>query len=180
MKRLATPAFFAGVAVLLAAVLLRAGSEPDSVALHGHAHLASSYAAPSLDGDTIALADLRGEVVLVNLWATWCRPCVRELPSLQRLQDELADDGLRVLAVNVDRLPSGRAAEEIRAFMERIDVNLTVLVDPEGRAERVFGSLGLPTTILLGRDGALVYRRLGEGRWDVHPLRDRVVAALQG
>ncbi|MEN8375817.1 MAG: TlpA disulfide reductase family protein [Gemmatimonadota bacterium] len=178
MRRLATLAFLAGAAALLAAVLWRS-DEPEAHALHGHAAFAASYAAPDLAGDTVALADLRGEVVVVNLWATWCRPCVREMPSLQRLQDDLGDRGLRVLAVSVDRLPKARAAEEVGRFMEEIGVELEVLLDPEGRAERVFGSLGLPTTIVLDRDGALVYRRLGEGRWDVPPLRDRIVAALE-
>lgn len=179
MRRLATGAFLAGVATLGAAVMLRSGSGAEAHPASPHAVAGSEYAAPDLDGDTVSLAGLRGNVVVVNLWATWCVPCVRELPSLERLQERYEDDGLRVLAVNVDRFPADRAAAEIARFMDAHGIDLTVLVDPQGRAEDVFGSIGLPTTIVVGRDGSLVYRRLGEGRWDIPPLRDRVAAALR-
>lgn len=179
MRRLATFAFVAGVVALLGAVLLRAGADPPPAAHAHHAHTLPAYAAPTLDGDTIALADLRGSVVIVNLWATWCRPCVRELPSLQRLERDLEGEGLRVLAVNVDRLPEDRAATHVREFVAAHDIDLTVLLDPRGRAEELFGSIGLPTTLVIDRHGGLAYRRLGEGRWDESPLRDHVVAALE-
>jgi thiol-disulfide isomerase/thioredoxin len=169
----------AGVAALAAAVYLRAGAGEPTDAVHGHAQLAASYAAPTLDGDTVAIAELRGSVVLVNLWATWCRPCVEELPSLQRLEEGLADDGLRVLAINVDRLPPDRAADEVSRFLDELGVDLTVLLDPAGRAETVFGSIGLPTTLVIDRRGDLAYRRLGAGDWDRPPLRDYVVKALE-
>jgi thiol-disulfide isomerase/thioredoxin len=172
-------AFVLGVAALAAAVYLRAGAGEPTDAVHGHAQLAASYAAPTLDGDTVAIAELRGSVVLVNLWATWCRPCVEELPSLQRLEEGLADDGLRVLAINVDRLPPDRAADEVSRFLDELGVDLTVLLDPAGRAETVFGSIGLPTTLVIDRRGDLAYRRLGAGDWDRPPLRDYVVKALE-
>jgi len=178
MRRLATLAFVGAAVALLGAVLLRAGEDP-SAETHGHhPHALPAFAAPTLDGDTIALADLRGSVILVNLWATWCRPCVRELPSLERLERDLEDEGLRVLAVNVDRLPEDRAAAEVGRFLEAHGIDLTVLLDPRGRSEELFGSLGLPTTVVVDRQGGLAYRRLGEGRWDEPPLRDHVVAAL--
>jgi thiol-disulfide isomerase/thioredoxin len=180
VKRLATVAFLAGVVTLGVAVLLRSGGGAEAHPMQHHAVAGGGYAAPDLHGDTVSLAGLRGNVVVVNLWATWCAPCVRELPSLERLQKRYDDDGLHVLAVNVDRFPPERAAKEIERFMDDLGVDLTVLVDPRGRAEDVFGSLGLPTTIVVGRDGSLVYRRLGEGRWDIPPLRDRVAAALEG
>jgi thiol-disulfide isomerase/thioredoxin len=188
MRRVAGVAFVLGVVALLTAVALRVGAPtPDAHAEHEldpamgptHARMAATYAAPTLDGDTIALADLRGSVLVVNLWATWCHPCVKELPSLERLQASLEGEGLRVLAINVDRLPETRAAEEVARFLDRIGVELTVLLDPAGRAETVFGAMGLPTTLVIGRDGRLAYRRLGAGDWDLPPLRDHVVAALQ-
>ena len=188
MRRVAGVAFGLGVVALVAAVALRVGAPaPDAHAEHAteaamgptHARMAAAYAAPTLEGDTIALADLRGSVLVVNLWATWCHPCVKELPSLERLQAMLGDEGLRVLAINVDRLPEARAAEEVARFMDEIGVELTVLLDPAGRAETVFGAMGLPTTVVIGRDGGLAYRRLGAGDWDLPPLRDHVVAALE-
>ncbi|HSM35581.1 MAG TPA: TlpA disulfide reductase family protein [Longimicrobiales bacterium] len=188
MRRVAGIAFLLGVVALLAAVALRVGAPaPDAHADHApdaamgptHARMAATYAAPTIEGDTIALADLRGSVVVVNLWATWCHPCVKELPSLERLQASLENEGLRVLAVNVDRLPESRAAEEVARFMDEIGVDLTVLLDPAGRAETAFGALGLPTTVVIDRDGGMAYRRLGAGDWDLPPLRDHVVAALE-
>jgi thiol-disulfide isomerase/thioredoxin len=80
------------------------------------------YVATSLDGDTISLADYRGPVVLLNVWATWCRPCVQEMPALERLHNALVAEGLAILAVSVDAPALGLddPNESVRAFAEQL------------------------------------------------------------
>lgn len=117
------------------------------------------YAAPTLGGDAVALSDLRGEVVLLNVWATWCPPCRREMPSLQALHDELAAEGLRVVGVSIDAPGS---EEEIRSFLDELGITYTILHDQENRIDDVMGIFGIPHTFLIGRDGTFLDQWLGE------------------
>lgn len=117
----------------------------------------------SLAGDPVSLADFRGKVVLVNFWATWCAPCVREMPSLERLHQALAGHGLAVLAVSNDR---GGAAV-VNPFLARLDLqHLPVFLDPEGALAQAFALKGLPTTFVIGRDGRVLAGRIGPAEWD--------------
>lgn len=119
---------------------------------------APDYAARTLSGDSVALRDVEGKAVLVNLWATWCAPCRRETPELQALHEAYEDEGLRVIGITVDGPGSGTA---IREFVEEFGVTYAVWWDPEDRATSAFGTFGLPTTYLLDGDGRVVWRRLG-------------------
>lgn len=119
------------------------------------------YAAPTLERDTVSLRDYRGEVVLLNVWATWCPACRREMPSLQALHEELGPDGLRVVGVSIDG-----AGEEsaIRDFLEEVGATYTILHDPQGQLleQAGFRIIGVPTTYLADRRGRLVERWIGE------------------
>ena len=118
-----------------------------------------SYAA--LAGGTQSLAALRGRVVLVNFWATWCAPCIREMPSLLRLQGKVED--LAVLAVSEDR----RGAELVRPFVADHHLGaLTILLDPDNASRRAFNFGGLPTSFLIGRDGRIIGDVEGAAAWD--------------
>jgi cytochrome c biogenesis protein CcmG/thiol:disulfide interchange protein DsbE len=119
------------------------------------------YAMQQLDGRTVELAELRGKVVLLNVWATWCWPCRREMPGLEALHRDMADRGLHVLAVSID---SRGAVEDIRAFLDELDLTLPVLHDPERVIERRFATIGVPETFLIGADGLL--RQRWRGRID--------------
>jgi peroxiredoxin len=146
---------------------------------------APAYSAVSIDGDTVDLSRFAGDVVLLNVWATWCRPCVIEMPALQRLHEELADDGLRVVAVSVDA-PLGIAGAfggeggNVKEFAERYGLTFTVLHDPAGRIESRYQVAGLPTTFIIGRDGRIHGRELGAREWDRPPLADRIRRLLEG
>lgn len=140
---------------------------------------APAYAAPSLAGDTVSLGALRGKVVLLNVWATWCAPCRWEMPALDRLHRALRDRGLEVVAVSVDAAPGGPDGA-VREMVEELGLSFTVLVDPAGEVRRRFGVSGLPTTFLIGRDGTVLERVLGPARWDRAPHADRVREALEG
>lgn len=120
---------------------------------------APEYAAARLDGQgDLALSDLRGEVVLLNGWATWCRPCREEMPLLEQLQQDYGADGLRVVGVSIDR---SEAAPRIQEFADNVGVTFTLLHDPKNAFARTFRTTGVPETMLIGREGELLYRWKG-------------------
>lgn len=129
------------------------GSRPPQV---GQA--APSYRAATIAGDSVALSDLRGHPVVVNVWATWCAPCRSETPFLQSLYEAHEADGLRVLGISVDQRGS---LEAVRSFLDEHEVTYTTLVDPEMRAMDTFYVLGLPTTLLVDRSGTVRLIRTG-------------------
>jgi cytochrome c biogenesis protein CcmG/thiol:disulfide interchange protein DsbE len=120
---------------------------------------APQYAAPTLSGDTLALADLQGQAVLLNIWATWCPPCREEMPALEALHRDMADEGLRVVAVSVD---SRSAAGDVRQFLDEYGITFTVLHDPDEQVSRTFRTTGVPETYLIDRDGTIVKRWIGK------------------
>ena len=115
------------------------------------------------DGNEKSLADLRGEGLIVNFWATWCAPCVKEMPALDRLAEATGPRGLRVLALSADR----EGASVVREFY---DVNkiryLPVAIDKMSRVARAIGVDGLPTTVLYDSEGREVGRVIGVAEWD--------------
>jgi len=140
---------------------------------------APDYRSATLAGEPLSLADLRGEVVMLNLWATWCYPCRREMPSFEALSREFADHGLRVVAVSIDR---AGAEPEIREFLEEHGISFTVLHDPDQEIVRTFRTLGVPETFLIDRDGVLVRHWIGriDGRSESvrAPIRDALGSRL--
>lgn len=126
---------------------------------------AGSMAAPfelaTLDGKVVKSSELAGKVVLVNFWATWCGPCKEEMPSLARLQQQLDPTRFALLTVTTDLQPQG-----IVHFLSQLGVNLPVLFDEDQEVSRSFMVRGLPTTIVIARDGTLVGRAVGPRAWD--------------
>ena len=116
------------------------------------------YAAATLAGDTVSLASLRGEVVLLNLWATWCAPCRAETPFLQEFYEERADEGFRVVGISMD---AGDAADQVAMFVEEFGVTYTILHDPQMRGMELYRILGLPATFLIDRQGTLRWMMYG-------------------
>lgn len=114
-------------------------------------------------GDTVTLAQYRGEVVLLNLWATWCAPCEAEMPEFERLHRELGPEGLRIVAVSVDE--ASRAT--VRQWVKARGLTFDVLHDPSRRIERQYQTLGLPESFLIDRSGRVVKRVTGHViTWD--------------
>ena len=114
-------------------------------------------------GGSVGLADFRGRVVLVNFWATWCAPCVHEMPSLDRLQAKLGPEGLLVMAVSQDR--KGLAAAEPFYREQGLD-NLEIFLDPKGKFALAMGVAGLPTSLLVDDRGHVVGALEGPLEWD--------------
>ncbi len=119
---------------------------------------APSYRAVSLAGDSVSLADQRGKVVLLNIWATWCHPCRDEIPDLRRIHAQYRARGLELVGVSVD---ADGADESIREFMKEFEMTYPVWLDPAERVSTQFLTIGVPTTFLIDRDGILRWRRTG-------------------
>lgn len=120
---------------------------------------------PFIDGEgrQLTLGDFRGSIVLLNVWATWCVPCREEMPTLDRLQAQLGDENFHVLPLSIDR----GGLDPVRRFYEEIGIrHLGLYLAEDMRAMVALGVLGLPTTLLINRDGAEIARKVGPAEWD--------------
>ncbi len=168
--------FAAGLATLCLALPAAAADLPPLS--HGLT-LQAPKSAPSLkladlDGKSHDLAKLRGKVVLINFWATWCPPCRREMPSLERLSQALAGEPFIVLAVDV-----GEDADTIEAFTNQLDTVPTfpILLDATSRAMQAWKVAGLPTTFLVDKQGRVVASAIGGREFD-HPAMVAAIRAM--
>jgi thiol-disulfide isomerase/thioredoxin len=121
-------------------------------------------------------ADLKGRVVLLNLWATWCVPCLKEMPGLDRLQKDLGSDKFEVVALSVDRAGPDAA----KKFLDKIKVsNLKLYADSSAKAAISLKAVGMPTTLLLNTKGEEIGRLIGPAEWDSADAKRLIQAALQ-
>ena len=128
-------------------------------------------------GKERTLADWKGKVVLLNLWATWCLPCRKEMPALDRLQQELGSEAFEVVALSVDRAGLGGA----RKFLDEAKVaKLGLYADPSARMGSTLRTTGLPATLLIDREGREIGRLLGPAQWDGEDARRLIRWALKG
>lgn len=135
--------------------------------------MAPDFALPNLAGQAVRLSAYRGQVVLVNLWATWCPPCRDEMPSMEALHQRFKDKGFVLLAVSEDE--GGRAVVE--PFVEQMKVTFPVLLDTQGEVGRKYGVWGFPESFLVDRDGRIVERVIGPRDW-VAPAQVAMIEAL--
>lgn len=179
---LVTGGFLAVVVALVAVGWLNRGER-------GYAPVDAGEEAPPLtlpliDGDTLSLAGLRGKVVMLNVWATWCAPCRLEMPSMQRVYDRFREDGLEVVAVSVDKDPGLRQSDGairgmVSEFVEQLGLTFPIAVDPTGGTERLYGVEALPTTFLIDRSGRIRVREVGGRFWDRAPHFDMIENLLE-
>jgi peroxiredoxin len=142
--------------------------QPDGPPVQGN--YAPDFTLTDLEGRTWTLSELKGQVVFINFWATWCPPCISEMPSMQNLYDTLPRDQFKMLAV----LYSDEA-DNARKFVEKLDITLPVLVDEGNRTGMQYGLTGVPETFILDKEGIIRERHQGPAEWDsaevIHMLR---------
>ena len=161
------------VAAAVGAALWTGSSVPDPV---GRGSAAPAFALARIPGPgELSLAELRGQVVLLNFWATWCEPCEREMPAMQRLHEKLGPEGLRLVAVSVDD-----TSDVVDQFRTRFGISFELLWDPEKRVSDDYQAFKYPETLLIGRDGIVVERYIGPREWDSPLYEARLRRLLQG
>jgi peroxiredoxin len=122
---------------------------------------APDFALPDLDGKMVNLADYKGKVVLLNIWATWCPPCVEEMPSMEKLHQELKDEDFKILAVSID--VSG--AKAVIPFMKKHKLSFSVLTDTEGAIKSLYQTTGVPESFIIDKQGIIVEKVIGPRDW---------------
>jgi len=123
----------------------------------------------TVSGDSINLGDYRGKVVLINFWATWCPPCVEEIPSLGRLQEEFSKDELVVLSVDV-----GEPVERVREFLQKVPAAYPVMLDPEGETVSAWNLRAFPTTFVIDAEGRISLSYFGGLDWDAPDIVEQL------
>ena len=140
--------------MLLAVLLTALAGGASAEQLQGKT--APDFTLKARSGENIKLSELRGQVVMVNFWASWCGPCRKEMPKLDKLQDEYADYGFTILGVNLDE---DRAKAE--KLLAHVPVDFTILWDPESRVGELYNVDAMPSTVLIDRDGKLRHLHRG-------------------
>ncbi len=136
---------------------------------------APPFALPRLGGGQVSLAAQRGRHVLVNFWATWCPPCLAEMPSIEALHGHFAERPLEVIAV-----ASAEEAAVVRPFVERLGITFTVAVDADGAVSTRYGARELPVTFVLDPEGRIIAAARGERDWSSARARAYFDALLDG
>ncbi|HET6232784.1 MAG TPA: redoxin domain-containing protein [Longimicrobiaceae bacterium] len=145
---------------------------------------APDFAVRDMQGRQVKLSDLRGQVVLLNVWATWCGPCREEMPSMQRLYTKLAPEGLHVVAVSIDATGASAGSAEhpggdVGAFVRQFGLTFPVWLDPEGETSRLYRTTGVPESFVIDRDGSIVKKVIGATEWDTPDKVDLVRRLLK-
>lgn len=123
--------------------------------------LAPDFALEDLSGKRISLRSLRGKVVFLNFWATWCVPCRQEMPSMEKLHRELVGQGLEVVAVNFRE-----SKTEVSKFFDELGLTFTALLDQDGKVFEEYGAWSLPLSYFINRRGEFVGKAIGYRKWD--------------
>ena len=116
---------------------------------------------PDLDGKMVSLADYKGKVVFLNIWATWCLPCVEEMPSMEKLYQELKNEDFEILAVSID-VPG---ADAVIAFMKKHKLSFSALTDTKGAIKSLYQTTGVPESFIIDKDGIIVEKVIGPRDW---------------
>jgi cytochrome c biogenesis protein CcmG, thiol:disulfide interchange protein DsbE len=138
---------------------------------------APDFALKDADGKVVHLADYKGKVVLLNVWATWCEPCRVEMPSIEKLHREFGPHGLAVVAVSVD---DPGAEQRIRDFAKELGLTFEILHDPKQVTTRNYQITGYPETFVIARDGTIRKKLIGASDWSSEGNRALVRELLGG
>jgi len=135
---------------------------------------APRFNASTPEGTKIGIDDLKGKLVLLNFWATWCPPCILEMPTMEKLHQEFKEEGLEVVAMNFMEGP-----KTINAFIKKRGFTFTVLMDRSGEISQRYGVHALPVTYLIGRQGNILVKSIGYKDWYKKEIRQFVSSLLK-
>jgi peroxiredoxin len=135
---------------------------------------APALALRDLDGNEVRLDGFKGRTIVVNFWATWCAPCVAEMPSLRRLRSALAPSGVEVIAVNLQE-----NAARIRPFAEKLGLDFPIVRDHDGSVTRAWAVRVFPTTFVVGPDQRIALVAIGDVEWDAPDVLSQVRAVAR-
>ena len=126
--------------------------------------------------DSVSIhGEAKGQVTLINIWATWCVPCRAEMPAMEKLYQELGPKGLKIVAVSIDE----GDARTVQQFVQELGLSFEILHDQSGDIQRVYQTTGVPESFLLDKNGVIVKKVIGEHPWG-SPSNQRIVASLLG
>ncbi len=132
------------------------------------------FTLPTLDESERSLASFEGNVVVINFWASWCGPCIQEMPAMQALYEDLKDSNFTIVAVNVQEQP-----DVVRNFIEENGYTFPVLRDASGRVAGRYGVRGLPTSYIMAPNGDLIGAKVGYHDWDTDAVRSAIARILE-
>ncbi len=160
-----------GVLLIFLSLQLRAHEDPweglGVIRLAGYSP--PDFTLPTLDGSSIALSDLKGKVVLINFWATWCSPCREEMPSLERLYRHFKYEKFALLAVDIMEHP-----EKVKKFAREYNLSFPILLDRTGDISAKYAANALPTTYIIDKEGKAVGKAIGPRKWDGDHAKDLI------
>ncbi len=122
---------------------------------------APDFTFPDLNGKMVSLSDFRGKVVFLNIWATWCPSCVDEMPSMEKLYQEMKGEDFEILAVSIDV----QGAKIVIPFMEKYKLSFPALIDSRGRIKSLYQTTGVPETFIIDKEGIIVLKIIGPRDW---------------
>ncbi len=158
-----TPATIAGpvFALLMLVTVSPATAQTHVAGLSTMGARAPEFSLMDIEGKRHRLSDYRGRVVIVNFWATWCPPCIAEMPSMQRAWEQLEPDGILLLGIN-----TGESKAAIERFDSKYPVDFPLLMDPDSTVTGAWPVRGMPTTFVVDPEGQIAYRAVGAREWD--------------
>lgn len=153
--------FIVGAAVIILMQTRNSSFGPMAPSGPGKGAPAPNFSLRGLDGKTVSLTDFRGKVVLLNIWATWCPPCVEEMPSMQKLFQAMSGEAFELLAVSLDE--SGAAV--VGPFMEKHKLTFPALIDSETTLQKSYQTTGVPESFIIDKKGIIVEKIIGPRDW---------------
>ncbi len=150
------------VAVVLFFVFVFTKSGPKATKIIGEGDRAPEFTLSTTDGRPVSLSALRGKIVMVHFWATWCPPCVDEIPTLDALRRRMTGKDFELVAISVDE----NGAAGVVPFLQRNRLALPVLLDPDHAVSKQYGTFKFPETYILDRNGIVKYKVIGARDWN--------------
>ncbi|MDT8404810.1 TlpA disulfide reductase family protein [Sulfuriflexus sp.] len=169
--RLVSRNFFLGLLLLLSLDSPALATDKQTLPTLATPFAAVDFELDGEDGRTYRLSDYRGQVVLINFWATWCPPCRYEMPSLERLWQQVKGKGVVILAINV-----GEDEDTIFEFMGQYPMTFPLPMDQDGKVIKAYPVMGLPTSYIISPQGQVTHRAVGSREWDDAGLIEQLMS----